>query len=353
MKIIRFSTFLDFGGLETRLANVSHWKDENEWVFMCLDREGEAAEKIKENGKRVLNLKTQPSIYSFKTFKRVYKALKKEKPDVLHTSGAEANFHGIIAGKLAGVPQIISEEIGIPSHSRLARILFSLIYKEPKYILGNSNLVLEAVHMLNSVPNSKLRRIDNPLIFKELTEIKTRPHPEFIISMVSRLETVKNIEGAIRVLGKLIKNYSYVRLIIAGTGSGESSLKELVKKLNLEETVTFLGKISDPYSVYQNSNLYLLNSFTEGFSNSLLEAMYSKTPVLSTAVGSAPEIIKEGENGFLVEPNKEEILFDKLSMILKLDSEKLAEIGRNGHDIVVSKYSLENHIEKLMEVYEY
>lgn len=94
MKILRLSTFLDFGGVETRLANISHVQDENEWVFVCLNREGKAAQIIKNNKKRVINLNTKPSIYSFKTFWKVFNILKMEKPDVIHTSGAEANFHG-------------------------------------------------------------------------------------------------------------------------------------------------------------------------------------------------------------------------------------------------------------------
>src|SRR5690606_14567094 len=99
MKIIRLSTFLDFGGVETRLANISHFQDENEWLFVTLNREGKAAETIKANHKKLINLNAKPSIYSFTTFLKVYKTLKKEKPDVIHTSGAEANFHGILAAK--------------------------------------------------------------------------------------------------------------------------------------------------------------------------------------------------------------------------------------------------------------
>src|SRR5690606_29137773 len=155
-------------GVETRLANISHVQDENEWVFVCLNRTGKAAETINRNQKKLINLNVPPSIYSLKTFYTVYQTLKKEKPDVIHTSGAEANFHGILAAKLAGIPKIIGEEIGTPNHSKKAQFIFSIIYRFADFVIGNSQAVLDAVQKLDKVPKRKLKKIDNPIIFKDL-----------------------------------------------------------------------------------------------------------------------------------------------------------------------------------------
>ena len=191
MKILRLSTFLDFGGVETRLTNVSHVDDDNEWIFVCLNREGKAAQKIKANNKRVICLNVKPSIYSISTIKHVYKVIKKEKPDVVHTSGAEANFHGVLAAKLAGVPIVIAEEIGIPSHSKKAQFIFSKVYKFANFIIGNSSLVLDAVHLLDKVPYNKLIKIDNPIIFRDLEwSTKQSDSKVFKIITISRLESL-------------------------------------------------------------------------------------------------------------------------------------------------------------------
>lgn len=353
MKILRLSTFLDFGGVETRLANISHVQDENEWVFVCLNREGKAAQIIKNNKKRVINLNTKPSIYSFKTFWKVFNILKMEKPDVIHTSGAEANFHGILAAKLAGVSRIIGEEIGTPNHSKKAQLIFSFVYRFAGFVIGNSQAVLDVVHQLDKVPRRKLVQIDNPILFKDLSAYKSnKPFDEFQMLMISRLEPVKNIKGMINVLRQL-KNKTdlNLRLIIAGSGRSESALKKQVKDLDLEDHVTFLGFINDPYPYLVNADLYILNSHSEGFSNSLVEAMYSKTPSLSTAVGAAPEIIEDGFNGFLTPANDEAALYNKLKAIIALPKEKLQEIGRAGQDKIVKSFSLENHINELMKIY--
>ncbi len=353
MKILRLSTFLDFGGVETRLANVSHIQDENEWIFVCMNREGKAAEIIKENNKKVINLNTKPSIYSLKTFWSIYKALKKEKPDVLHSSGAEANFHGILAAKLAGIKTIIGEEIGTPQHSKKAQLIFSFVYKFANYVVGNSQAVLEVVHQLDKVPQEKLVKIDNPIIFKNLDLYKTDIQTDkvFRMLMVSRLEPVKNIDGVLNVVKKLVQNNYHVKLTIAGTGSLERELKQKVTALQMDKFVEFVGFITDPYPYLQNADLYILNSFTEGFSNSLVEAMYSKTPVLSTAVGAAPEIIEDCENGFLVASNDEQALFEKLKNIFALNNEERKQIGENGHHTITTNFSLEKHIGALMKIY--
>lgn len=352
MKILRLSTFLDFGGVETRLTNVSHVTDDNEWLFVCLNKEGKAADKIKANKKRVICLNAKPSIYNISTLKKVYSVIKKEKPDVIHTSGAEANFHGVLAAKLAGIPVIIAEEIGIPNHSKKAQFIFSNVYKFANYIVGNSALVLDAVHRLDKVPKNKLIKIDNPLIFRDL-DTSTEKHDSdiFKIVTISRLEPVKNIEGVIKVLSLLLKEKIKVELTIAGSGILENSLKELVAQLNLQESVRFVGFITDPYPYLQQSDLYILNSFTEGFSNSLVEAMYSKTLSLSTDVGAAPQIIVDSNNGFIVPVNDEGALFNKIKDIINMPGEKHKEIEISGHRTVIGNFSLESHVSELMKVY--
>ena len=353
MKILRLSTFLDFGGVETRLANISHIQDDHEWVFVCMNREGKAAKIIRENHKKLINLKVKPSIYSLGTFWSIYQTIKKEKPAVIHTSGAEANFHGILAAKLAGVSRIIGEEIGTPNHSKKAQLIFSFVYRFADFVIGNSQAVLDVVHQLDKVPRRKLVQIANPILFKDLSAYKrNKPFDEFQMLMISRLEPVKNIEGMINVLKQLKdKTDLNLRLIIAGSGQSESVLKQQVKDLDMENQVTFLGFINDPYPYLVNADLYILNSHSEGFSNSLVEAMYSKTPSLSTAVGAAPEIIEDGINGFLTPANDEEALCNKLKAIIALPKEKLQEIGVAGHEIIVKNFSLENHVNELMKIY--
>lgn len=356
MKIIRLSTFLDFGGIESKMVNLSSFEDtENEWVFVAINKGGVAEKKIRANHKRVVCLNLPYRIPSFKTIIKLYKFFRKEKPDVIHTSGAEANFFGFLAGKLAKVPTIIVEEIGIPNATTRSRKIFGMIFKNADWAIGESKIVVDFLTDTYKLNISKTKVVHNFGLFNyDFSNLEFKKKDDvFKIITISRLEPVKNIEGIIRVLSHLIKAKKRVELTIAGSGVSENNLKELVSQLDLNDNVHFAGFITDPYPYLQNSDLYILNSFTEGFSNSLVEAMYSKTLCLSTNVGAAPEIIRDFENGFMVPVDDEKALYNKIKDIIALSDDQRKSIRESGHQTVVDNFSLENHISELMKYYNY
>lgn len=355
MKIIRLSTFLDFGGIETKMVNLSHYNDtENEWIFAAIGKGGVAAERILKNNKRTTILNLNYKIPSLKTIWQLYIYLKKEKPFVLHTSGAEANFFGYFAGRMAGVPKIIVEEIGIPRQSSVAKKIFRFIFRNADYAVGESKAVVDHFVTTYKLDPDKAKVVSNFGLFQyDLSKLIVQKEESiFNIVMISRLEKVKNIEGVINVVARLCDTTSRnIRLTIAGSGALEQELKKKVEEMNLQNHVHFLGFISDPYPHLCNADLYLLNSHSEGFSNSLVEAMYSGTPVLSTTVGAASDIIEDSKNGFLTSVNDEEELYLKLLKIVDIPKEVMSKIGSNGQKSIIEKYSLNNHIEQLMSIY--
>ena len=354
MKIVRLSTFLDFGGIETKMANLSSFADENDWVFCAIGKGGTAAEKIRQNNKRVACLNLQHTIPNLSTILKLAKFLRKEKPDIVHTSGAESNFFGFIAAKLAGVPKIIVEEIGIPKHSSTAKKIFGYIFRNANMTVGESQIVVDNLIKNYKVKPERISVVHNFGVFNyNFAKIKKKHiTDEFKILMVSRLEPIKNIEGVINVLAKLVdQNYDNIHLTIAGTGSLENDLKLKVRDLSLENYVSFIGLVNDPYPYLVNSNLYILNSFSEGFSNSLVEAMYCGTPSLSTNVGATSEIIEDGKNGFIVPVDNEKELLKKIKIISTMPVEQLASIGIKGQKQITDNFSLGKHVDKLMKLY--
>lgn len=355
MKIIRLSTFLDFGGIESKMVNISSCQDdENEWIFVAIGKGGDAEKKIKTKGKKVIILNLPYKIPSLKTIWKLYQFLKKENPDVLHTSGAEANFFGFFAGKLAGVPKTIVEEIGIPNHSSKAKIIFQFIFRNADFVVGESRIVVNHIRSAFGLKEDKSKVVHNFGIFNyDFSGLENQKSKyEFRMIMISRLEPVKNIEGVLNVFSRIKNDIEMnVKLIIAGSGQSETLLNQKVKDLGLENEVEFLGFINDPYPYLANADLYILNSHSEGFSNSLVEAMYSGTPSLSTNVGAAPEIIQDGVNGFIVPVNDEEALYEKLNEIIRLSESERNEMGKKGKETIVQNFSIEKHVYELMKIY--
>ncbi|HPF12212.1 MAG TPA: glycosyltransferase [Flavobacteriaceae bacterium] len=354
MKIIRLTTFLDYGGIETKMANLSVAEDtNNEWIFCALGKGGGASKTIAQQNKRVCCFERKHKIPSLGTIAVLYRFFKKEKPQIVHTAGAEANFHGIIAARLAGVPKIISEEIGIPAHSTLAKLLFSWIYRISNFVVGESNTVVEFLKENYKLPEAKTKVIHNFVLFPKLEAFRNDLFPKDRVNLVSlsRLEAVKNLEGVLHAV-QLLVNESYpIHYHIVGSGTSEASLKKMVHDLAITEHVTFWGFQEKPFPFLRSAEVFILNSFSEGFSNSLLEAMYAGTPSLSTQVGAANEILEDGKNGWVIPVNDGMALYEKLKELLILDKPRLQQIGLEGQKTVLENYSLQGHLEKLMELY--
>lgn len=352
MKILRLTTLLDFGGIESKMINLSTYSDENEWLFCAIGKGGFAEEKIKQNNKNVKCFNLPYSIPSFITIVKLFSYFKKNKPDVVHSSGAEANFHGTIAAKLAGIKVVITEEIGIPKHSKIAILIFNWIYKKADFVLGESQNVVDYLKANYTINQDKLKVVSNFTLFSNTEHFKTKIiSDEFKIVSISRLEPVKNIEGIIRVI-HLLKNEKYkIKYTIVGDGSLQNKIQSLINELNLVNEIQLVGFQREPLLFLYEADLYLLNSFSEGFSNSLLEAMYCKTPSISTNVGAANEIISEGITGWIVTPDSETELFDKIKFVMSLPESSRIQIGKNAHNTVIEKYSVKSHVKALLKLY--
>ncbi len=343
---------LHFGGLEQRLVTISQIQDGNEWIFCALGTGGKAAEEIINNGKKVVLLNTKYTIPSVIAIRKLIDFFKLEKPDIVHTSGAEANFHGIIAAKIAGVGRLIAEEIGIPNQKFHHKLIFKALYKFPNYVLANSKPVARYLEIENGVDSKSLRIIPNPLNSVPQQIIHQSSSKEFQILTISRLKTVKNIEGVLRVIALLIQEKHSLKFTIIGEGDNFQALKDMVFELGITKHVEFKGFIHYPWSIITETNLFILNSFSEGFSNSLAEAMSYGIPCLSTDVGAANDLIRENVSGYLVKSRDDQELYEKIKRILLIEKEKLQEVGLSGQKVVKKKYALTHHRSQLMEVYQ-
>ncbi len=116
--------------------------------------------------------------------------------------------------------------------------------------------------------------------------------PEFrkIIIIMARLETEKNIELSLHAFKKALRFNTELGLVIAGNGRKEKWLRRLVKSLNIETNVRFIGWVSDVQSLFKTSDMLLVTSFYEGYGLNMVEAVACGCPVVATDVGVAKVI---------------------------------------------------------------
>lgn len=172
------------------------------------------------------------------------------------------------------------------------------------------------------------------------------------IISVGRLHWIKGIDIALLALSKLKETGVKFSYTIVGEGVEYDKLLFLSKKLNLDKEVYFVGykNASEVSSLLKQSQIFLLPSYSEGMSNSALEAMCSGIPVISTRSGGMEEAIIHTENGFLFDIGDVEaltsILIDVFNGVYDLD-----KIRFNANKTVMKKFRLKNQTDKFLELY--
>ena len=199
----------------------------------------------------------------------------------------------------------------------------------------------------NRIKNSLLQRLQPATchlppnitvlpIFVDIEKIKNTPanfdvrkkYPQFsfIIMMASRLEKEKNIVLAIEMMRELIRQYPKIGMVIIGDGKEKKNLERLVSKYNLQKNILFEGWQNDLISYYKTANVFLSTSLYEGYGLTIVEALASGCPVVSSDVGIASEMISEGESGFVCPVNDKNCFIRRIQEIMEISSlkEKLA-----------------------------
>lgn len=158
---------------------------------------------------------------------------------------------------------------------------------------------------------------------------------KFIMIMLSRLEKEKNVSMAIEALAKIVEVFPKTGLIIVGEGSLKKSLKRQTRKLGLKKNVIFEKWTNNPIAYYKTADLFLGTSDYEGYGMSLIEAIFSHCPILTTKVGIVGEVLSSN-NAFLCDVGDQEC-FSLSIMRAQQHPELLREFKQKAYDDCLKK----------------
>lgn len=352
--VVHVLTSLDFGGVEKRmeiLADASRNGTMNH-RFVAIQSGGSVANTLAGLGVQVDCLHKPASIPSLTAFIALYRYFKNVRPVVVHTHGAEANFHGLLAARLAGIPVRIGEEIGIPQQSIQARWVFTQIYRSAQRVIGISDAVTRWLVESGEVPMSKVVRIYNPVrLLTEIPIIKKSKNV-FRIGFVGRLEPIKNPLALVDACAILLKKGIFVELCIVGDGSQRRKIESRILELDLSHCVRLVGYQQDPTPFVCECDVYVQPSISEGFGIALVEAMGCGLPVIATAVGGAPEIIVDGKNGWLLyEPTSDAVAL-AIQKAFECGQNVLLDIGKEARASVINRFVPSAYLSRLESLYQ-
>jgi len=188
-----------------------------------------------------------------------------------------------------------------------------------------------------------------PSIIK--TDSKKIPQNPVQFVYVGRLVFYKNVEILIRAIN-LVKSESGVKLIVIGGGPHKETLEKLTKDLKLESNVEFRGYVStnEKLEIIRQSNALLFPSLCEGFGLVILEAFSQNRPVIVSNIRPMSDIVSHNSTGYVLEP-REEVWAEHLLNLIK-NPEVSERMGKNGFELLRTKYNQELMYEKIIKMYQ-
>lgn len=284
------------------------------------------------------------------------KAIKSTLPDVVISFMHKTNIRCLLALANTNYPVIVSEHIdpSLMSCGKIWGILRRLTYSYASTIVSVSDGVNNYFDWL---PNSKKKVIYNPLVKIESIESEIQiknwsenanPNKKWLIAM-GRLTYQKGFDILISAFKHISSNYPDWQLVILGEGKLRPELENLIENLGLKNQVILPGRLSNPFPVLKQSNIFVLSSRFEGFGNVIIEAMACGLPVISTDCPSGPrEIIRDGINGILVPNEDVESLATAMERLMSNEAERKKLAVRAPE--VTQRFSLETIMEMWDEV---
>jgi glycosyltransferase involved in cell wall biosynthesis len=357
-RVLHLITELNVGGTETALARLMAHLDRERFepsVACLYGGDGPVAETIRELGIPVTDL-GMAHRWRLDALWRLYRLLRSERPTILHTWLFHANVPGRLLGRLARVPIVISGERTMGMESRWRYALNRITQSLADRIVCVSPQVADFAIRRVGIPDDKVVVIPNGLYLPDFECLPGRqearlalglPVAGALVGVVARLDPVKRLD----VLLQALAMQEDVSAVIVGYGPEEHRLKALVGDLGIEGHVRFAGHQRDVRPWLAAMDVFVLSSDWEGMSNALLEAMAAHLPVVATATGGTPDVVVDGETGFLVPPGDPPALARALGRLLA-DPGLRDRMGQAGRHRISESFSIDQMVELIESLYE-
>lgn len=351
VKILHLVVGLGIGGLERVVVNLLSALngDKYDLVVCCLDNRMALAEEISKKGIRILCLNRKETGVDYGIFLRLSRLLRTGRVQILHTHNYSPYFFGVPAALLAGTPHVVHTEHGRVFPDRWMLTIFNRLFAfKLNRVVAVSRALKRDLARYEKIPEHKLQVIPNGVPLRSLIGVKAKEAKrrrlgfrpgEILVGNVARLVPVKNHRCLLRAMPSVTCLFPSVRLIIVGDGPERPRLERLAAELNLKDKVLFMGEQKNIWQLLEIFDLFVLSSFSEGVSMTLLEAMVASKAIVATRVGGNSELIHPDRNGLLVPSDDPEALAKAILRILK-DPELAQRLGRMARLEAEKKYSL-------------
>jgi len=360
------------GGAERSLSLLARGlRSRGTRVVICGLRGGDLIDLLRREGFPVEDLEVT-KIYNargLKALRRLLGMVREERISVIVTFHESSDYLGAVVGLLTGTPVVSSRrDMGYrlkPRHVWLYRLVNRLF----AHIVTVSQAVKTRVAETQWVRPSRISVIHNGVDPGKVRHLRAHePAPGAIrtveadrdctVCCLANLRPIKGQHHLIESAELVLRMYPRTRFLLVGNFEGDpayySELKARVQGLGLADRIQFLGEVSssETAGLLAAADISVLPSLSEGLSNTLLESMAVGIPVVATAVGGNPEVVVDGETGFLVPASDPRAMADALLRLLR-DPELREAMGRRGALRMVERFSTDTMVRKYEDIVRY
>jgi len=361
IKILHVLDSLNVGGMERVVINVANGLDPVRFAqsVCCISQRGAAAHTLRPEVKLYDLGKGDGRAWLMPL--QVARIIRTAKPDIVHTQ-SWAGVDGALAQILTQQGRLVHSEHGRnlpyihhePPKRKVAR---RCIYQMADAVFTVSQEMRQYFCRETGFPVTRMRVIHNGVDIGQIeraradgvrAELGLAPEAR-VIGTVARFQETKDLGTLVQAFARLRQQGS-AKLLLVGDGAERAKLERLAAELSVAADVIITGIRHDVPRLLRAMDVFALSSLSEGLPISVLEAMAASLPVVATNVGMLPELLQEGEDGFLVAPRAVEAMSQQLARLVN-DRELARRLGAAGRQKVEREYSLAAMLQRYEELY--
>lgn len=364
-EIIRTVLFLSTssgpGGAERVINNLAASLDPKRYrPVLCLFRSGWLQERSESRGIRTFIIPTH-GIADWRWAFQFRRLLRQERVDLIHAHEFDANVQGAFVAAMSRIPLVATVH---GKHYFWEKLRRRLAYR---WVSRRATMVAVSEDLKNFIVEKVGVCPERITVLYNGVDVSHPPTTQFdvdacrrefglpekdqIVGVVGNLYPVKGHQYLIEGIPAVLKKCPDTSFIFAGRGQLEMELKDQVHRLGLSERVRFLGLRQDIPTILAMLDVFVLPSLSEGLSMAILEAMMAKKPVIATRVGGNPEIVLDGETGFLVPPKDSQALAESLATLL-LNRDQATQFAERGKRRAEGLFSLQTMVHAYQSLYD-
>lgn len=356
---------MQIGGTELNALRTAERIDRSRFEIsvISLQPDGPLAERYRTAGIPVHPYRLT-SLYAADTVRqgiRLARWLRRERIEILHCHDLYANLFGAPWGRMARVGTVITSRRWLHAlPNRQLEIANRVMFRVGHWVLVNSAAVAKSVATTDRVPRHRVLEVSNfvgdgafaPLPARVEADIRAElalPADAFIVGCIARLAPVKDHATLLRAVHRLAAKWPRLHLMLVGDGESRPEIESLATQLGIRDRVHFAGFRANEPNLHHMFDVSALTSLSEGFPNSLVEAMAAGRPVIATAVGGNVDAVRD-DTGFLVPVGAPDDVAAALERLMSDDALRL-RMGSAAREVAYREYHAGSVIPKLEQLY--